>query len=233
MAATIQKRTRDEAPISDAMCTPRWLNEKLGRFDIDPASNDRSTVNADWAYSLEKHLDGLKLPWRGRAFLNHPYGDPDPWMDKAIYELRSRRCTELVNLTKLDPSTDWWAVITQPIEFDGVLLHPELWAFNKRLQFDEPIELVEMRKAKRAAAIHAVEETRCPREGCYAAAAPWHGVHCATRTGAPHLERAKAAGITIPSETTSNNFCSAIIHHRGRAPMLDLEEYATCWVRGV
>lgn len=233
MTATIRKRRKDEAPISDSCNTPLWLNDMLGQFSTDPCSNDRSTVHADWSFSLEKKLDGLKLPWRDRAFSNWPYSDPDPWADKAIYELQLGRCTELVVLAKLDTSTDWWSTITQPIKFVDINfeLEPEIWPFNKRLQFDEPPELVEMRIKKRREAIARVERVACPRDGCFGRTG---GGPCATRNGSPHLERIHAAGLkSIPSETTSNNFCSVIIHHRGKAPKLNLESVATRWVRPI
>ena len=231
MGATIKRRTKDESPISDAICTPKWLNDRLGHFDIDPCSNSRSTVNAAWSFTLEKKLDGLRLPWRGRAFENYPYNDPWPWAVKSIEELRSGRCTELVILAKFDTSTDAWHMFTQAIEYAGIdfPLYPELWAFNERLQFDEPPELVEMRKAKRREAIERVESVACPRDACFGKT---NGGPCATRNGNPHPERIRAAGLkSIPSEKTSNNFCSAIIHHRGTAPKLDLEDIATRWIR--
>lgn len=242
--ATIRKRSKDESPISDSCNTPSWLNDRLGRFDIDPASNLRSTVHAAWSYALEKGLDGTKLPWVGRGFLNWPYSDPEPFAIKAIEELRAWRCTELVVLCKTDPSTDWWALITQPIQFEGVdfELYPERWDFNERLQFDEPEELVAMRLKKRADAIALVESKPCPRDACFGRTGNMTRTSdgrtsygpCATRNGTPHRERILAAGLkSIPSETTSNNFCSSIIHHRGLAPKLNLEDVATRWVRPV
>jgi DNA N-6-adenine-methyltransferase Dam len=232
MTATIRKRTKDEAPFSDSCNTPLWLNHKLGRFDFDPCSNDRSTVDAAWSFSLEKKLDGLRMPWRGRGYENWPYSDPEPWAEKSIYELREGNCTELVVLCKLDTSTDWWATITQPILFPGLdfPVRPDLWPFNARLQFDEPEELVEMRKQKRADAIERVYAAvkNCPRDSCFGKMGP--GGRCDTRSGAPHAERAKAARITVPSEATSNNFCSVIVHHRGMAPILALDDVATRWV---
>lgn len=236
MTATIRKRRKDEASVSNSICTPKWLNDRLGRFDIDPCSNDRSTVNADWTYSLEKRLDGLRLPWHGRAFVNWPFGDPLPFAEKAITELSEGRCTELVVLCKDDGSTEWWHTITQPILFDGVpfSLHPEMWRFNERLEYDEPPELVAMREQKRADAIAKIYNAvrKCPRDSCFGQMGV--GAICNTRNGTPHLERMQAAGYkSIPSATTSNNFCSVILHHRGLAPKLNLEDVATRWVRPV
>jgi len=239
--ATIRKRTKDESSTSDGCNTPAWLNRKLGHFNTDPCSNGRSTVSADWAFSLEKRLDGLKLPWRGRTFENWPFSDPEPWAVKSIHELMIGNCTELVTLCKLDPSTTWWAIITQPIVFDGLARFPDIWLFDRRVEYDEPEELIAMRDAKRRQAILRVEQELCPRDECLGKGMGQRGQQCATRTGAPHLERILAAGMkSIPAATTSNNFCSAIVHHRGDAPELTLDVrlsdddvLATRWVRPI
>jgi len=169
-------------PLSDSYCTPRWLTGILPIVDVDPASNPRSTVRARRAYSLEKRLDGLKLPWAGSVFLNWPYSDPLPWAAKLIEELTSGRCTEAIVLCKLDSSTEWWH-----------LLHsfgsPEMWTFDKRILFDEPPALVAARVKR-------------------------------------FTEAGKAGG-----EKSSTNFASTIIHHRGNAPVLPLDQVATRWVR--
>lgn len=234
MTATIRKRGRDESSISNSICTPKWLNDALGYFDFDPCSNDRSTVHAGITYSLEKKLDGLRMPWRGRGFVNWPFGDPLPFAEKAIFELREGSCTELVVLCKDDGSTEWWHTITQPIQYAGMTfeLYPDMWRFKERLEYDEPPELVEMREKKRADAIARVYNTvpKCPRDTCFGQMGP--GAICNTRNGTPHLERIHAAGLkSIPSSTTSNNFCSVILHHRGSAPVLDLADVAVRWVR--
>lgn len=235
MTATIRKRVKDEAVISDGICTPLWLNQKLGRFDIDPCSNERSTVDAAWSYGLHKRLDGLKLPWRGRTFENWPYNDPEPWALKSIHELTIGNCTELVVLAKDDASTKWWGIITQPVVYAGsrYAMFPEIWKFHERIQFDEPDELIAMRERKRAEAIARVEQELCPRDECIGKGMGRQGQQCATRTGAPHLERIQAAGMkSIPSKTTSSNFPSVIIHHRGPGgAVLDLDDVATRWVR--
>jgi hypothetical protein len=174
-------------PISDGYCTPPWLTALLPVVDLDPASNPRSTVRARRTYSLEKRLDGLKLPWTGSVFLNYPYSDPEPWIAKLLEEMAARRCTSAIVLPKLDSSTEAWYRLTSG--------QPELWTFDKRIQFDEPPELIADRVRKFA-------------------------------------EAGKSGG-----EKSSNNFCSAIVHHRGeldrgQAPVLDmLAPYASRWMK--
>jgi hypothetical protein len=169
-------------PLSDSYTTPQWLTAMLPPVDLDPCSNPRSTVRARRTYSLEKKLDGLKLSWAGSVFLNWPYSDPLPWAAKLAQELLSGRCTEAIVLCKLDSSTEWWQVLTG---FE----QPELWTFDRRIQFDEPPELVADRVRK-------------------------------------FTEAGKPGG-----EKSSNNFCSAIVHHRGKAPELNLGEFASRWRR--
>ena len=143
--ATIRRRGRGEAPLSDATCTPKWLADRLPIVDVDPASNFRSHIRARWSFSLEKFLDGLKLPWRGSVFLNHPYSKPMPWIVKLIEELTSGRCTDAIVLSKMDSSPRWWDLLTQAVARDGVYYYPDLWLFKKRIQFDEHPDLIAKR----------------------------------------------------------------------------------------
>jgi hypothetical protein len=208
--ATIRRRKKNENKWSDANCTPKWLADMLyeshGEFDFDPCSNPRSHIRARWSWGLEKGINGLKMPWRGSGFQNHPYSSPMEWMLKGNTELSTGQCTELVVLTKMDCSTEWWGVLTSPIAIGAMhrgrpelgLINaewftPDLWLFNDRIEFDEHPESIEDRKRK--------------------------------------IMEAKAAGKKPPPEKTSNNFCSAIVHHRFELPPLKLEKVATLWRR--
>jgi hypothetical protein len=201
---TIAKRSQDERDLSDATCTPKWLADFLYKargnrpFDLDPCSNERSHIIAHWSFSLEKKLDGLKLPWRGEVFKNNPFSAPMLWQEKAVYELTLGRCTELVELCKMDPSTEWWGVIAQPIVAGGadwshreIVYTPDLWLFRDRIQYDEHPLLIEKRRCEIA-----------------------EGKRKGNKSG-----------------KSSNNFCSALIHHRFDKPRLPLEEFADLWIR--
>jgi len=157
---TIGRRSLEDRALSDATCTPKWLADYLfethGWFDLDPCSNPRSWIHAHWAYSLEKGLDGLRLPWRGSVFKNNPFSAPLEWQLKAQHELSIGRCTELVELCKMDPGTKWWDAITAPIQRVRHLQttalktwhHPDLWLLDKRVQYDEHPLLVEKRRCE-------------------------------------------------------------------------------------
>jgi hypothetical protein len=126
-------------PASDSYCTPRWLTGLLPTVDLDPCSNPRSTVKARRTYSLEKRLDGLQMPWTGSVFLNFPYSNPLPWAQKLTVEREAGRCVEAIVLCKLDPSTEWWRVLLG----GGA---PDVWMFERRIQFDEPPIIIDRRR---------------------------------------------------------------------------------------
>lgn len=154
MTATIRKRSREESAQTDSTCTPKWLTDMLPYVDCDPCSNSRSTVNAGWSFSLEKGLDGLKLPWRGSAFKNWPFSNPLPFAQKAIYEMSVGHCIDLITLCKLDTGTEWWHTITEvhPTSVHHIIRQPpELWLFNERIQYDEHPDVIEKRRLERVA----------------------------------------------------------------------------------
>lgn len=91
----------------DTWCTPPWLTEPLGRFDLDPCSNERSSVRAVQSFNFERAgEDGLELAsavWASaRVFINPPYSDVEPWIEAYKH-------TRFCFLLKLDTSTKWFA----------------------------------------------------------------------------------------------------------------------------
>jgi hypothetical protein len=101
-------------PERGSWCTPSWLAEKLGRFDLDPCSNERSHVRATRRLALTDGEDGLAENWLlspfvlagPRVFINPPYerGSVLRWL--RAYE-RARWCF----LLRFDPSTEWFREI--------------------------------------------------------------------------------------------------------------------------
>ena len=69
----------------DEHYTPSWLFEKLNlQFDLDVAS---PTGGVKWI-PANKHYteldDGLNQTWFGRVWMNPPYSNPKPWIERFI-----------------------------------------------------------------------------------------------------------------------------------------------------
>lgn len=109
---------------SDEWCTPKWLCELLGRFDLDPASNERSHVRSRDRKFAGYHPDGLECVWEGQSvFVNCPYSNVGPWAAKlAAHD--GPWCA----LLKLDPTTRWWATL--------MAASPQVAPFRKRIKFE-------------------------------------------------------------------------------------------------
>lgn len=112
---------------SDEWCTPAKLTEAMGWFDLDPCSNERSCVRAGARIALPD--DGLAVPWTGRVFVNPPYSDVLPWVNKAC--VSTHRGANVWMLLKLDPTTRWFTLLTS---FSRVIVH----AFRRRVAFERP-----------------------------------------------------------------------------------------------
>jgi hypothetical protein len=107
--------------------TPPYIIEALGPFDLDPcapADGERPFETAASYWSEEQ--DGLVQPWRGRVWMNPPYG---PGMDRW--------------LVKLAEHGDGYALVFARTEtrafFDGIWDHADaLFFFKGRLKYHRP-----------------------------------------------------------------------------------------------
>jgi DNA adenine methylase len=70
--------------------TPEWILDILYAandnqpFDLDPCSpvkGENAPVNAEQHFTIDD--DGLKQNWKGRVFMNPPFDDLRPWLEKA------------------------------------------------------------------------------------------------------------------------------------------------------
>ncbi len=85
----------------DSWRTDQWI------LDMFPTAFDPCPYNPEWN---ESHYDGLVDNWNwstGLVFINPPYSNPLPWVNRAIHELRAGRT--IVMLLKHDSSTKWYA----------------------------------------------------------------------------------------------------------------------------
>lgn len=80
--------------------TPQWLVDSLaaefGPFDTDPAA---TAYNAKAPVFYTEQDDGLAQPWKGRVWLNPPYGRTiGTWMAKACAEVANGNAERVVTL---------------------------------------------------------------------------------------------------------------------------------------
>jgi DNA N-6-adenine-methyltransferase (Dam) len=97
----------------DEWFTPVEIIERVrtffgGRIDCDPATTKRAqeTIRATTFFTVDD--DGLAHNWFGRTFLNGPYGDIAPWVDKLIGEHAAGRVIEAIALTNSATGTQWF-----------------------------------------------------------------------------------------------------------------------------
>ena len=62
----------------------------------------------EWFDPCPLHADfnGLDLEWRNKTYVNPPYSNPMPWVEKAIEEAQKGKT--IVMLLKHDSSTKWY-----------------------------------------------------------------------------------------------------------------------------
>jgi len=88
---------------SDVWLTPPIVFEALGIvFDLDPASPPGGVPWIPATRHYSEIDDGLIQPWEGRVWLNPPYSDPRPWVERLAIH------ADGVALLPVDTSTGWW-----------------------------------------------------------------------------------------------------------------------------
>ena len=102
--------------VNHAWRTPPGLLDSLytalgAPFDLDPCSptSDRRTAPVRARTYFTAADNGLALPWRGRVFVNPPYGRTlRQWVSKAQNEVSERRADLVVALVPARTETLWW-----------------------------------------------------------------------------------------------------------------------------
>lgn len=132
---------------SDLWSTPQTLfddlNAKYGPFTLDVCAND---INAKCPAFYDEYTDGLSSPWLqpdntpSICWMNPPYSDPYPWLEKASNE--AKRGVTTVALLKADHSTSWYKDF---IEKDAKDPYPgvEVIKLPKRVKFVPPPGLLD------------------------------------------------------------------------------------------
>lgn len=111
-------------PQTDEWLTPPEIIEALGPFDLDPCSPlDRPWDTA--AHHLTVEDDGLDHDWAGRVWLNPPYSDVAPWMERLAQHGRG------IAMVFARCETSWW--------FEHVWPHATAFLFLRgRVTFRRP-----------------------------------------------------------------------------------------------
>lgn len=102
----LKPQREDDGGDRDSWCTPPEITSALPPVDLDPCSNERSTVRAAVQCWLSRGEDGLAVPWRGSLWINGPFSDLEPWARKLVEEWpQITACGWLCNT---DSTTEWW-----------------------------------------------------------------------------------------------------------------------------
>lgn len=85
--------------------------ETLGAIDLDPCASAAGRVPATTCYTIED--DGLAQPWRGRVYMNPPYGRViGDWVDRLTSEYTNGNVTAFVALVPARTDTAWFQNFT-------------------------------------------------------------------------------------------------------------------------
>lgn len=118
-------------------------NSKCNSFCADYLNNKARTFEHD-RDDLYSH--GLDFYDYKNAFMNPPYSNPKPFIEKAWED--SRHC-RIVCLVKCDPSTQWWATFwdygkcSNCGDYHGHKPGAKVIYFPKRIKFDPPQQLID------------------------------------------------------------------------------------------
>lgn len=93
--------------------TPPDLFDKLARnfgpFDLDPCGAAGNYVSESCGTYYHSASSGLVHPWRGRVFMNPPYGRGLlDWVVKATTEVYMGNAERVVALLPVRTDTRWW-----------------------------------------------------------------------------------------------------------------------------
>lgn len=79
----------------------------LGAIDLDPCAESARRIPAAAHYTVDD--DGLEQGWRGRVYMNPPYGrEIGDWVDKLVMEYEAGNVTEAVALVPGRIDTAWY-----------------------------------------------------------------------------------------------------------------------------
>lgn len=108
---------KSRAPGMFTSDTPEWYTPRhvvdavvsaMGGIDLDPCADPGKGIPAERHFTEAD--DGLAQPWRGRVYMNPPYGRTiGAWVDKLAEEYEYGNITEAIALVPARTDTSWWA----------------------------------------------------------------------------------------------------------------------------
>lgn len=96
----------------------------LVAVDLDPCSNSSSHPNIPAKKVYTKEENGLSQQWKGRIFLNPPYGrDIICWFNRLHHQYKAGNVVEAIALLPARTDTAWFRVIR---EYPRCFIHGRL-----------------------------------------------------------------------------------------------------------
>jgi len=72
-------------PLKDEQYTPKWIFDHMGiQFDLDVAAPTGGAPHVPARRYYTEGDDGLTQPWDGLIFMNPPYSQAKPWVEKFM-----------------------------------------------------------------------------------------------------------------------------------------------------
>ena len=120
---------RPEGWTSDDWATPQSIIDEFetefGQFDLDACARPE-TAKAPAFFT--KADNALARRWYGRVWMNPPFSNPQPWLEKAVHETVGRHADLVVALLPAATDTGWF--------HDWVLPHASEVRFRRgRIKF--------------------------------------------------------------------------------------------------
>ena len=89
---------RAKDPYSDEWYTPQTLVRSLGKFDLDPCAGPCNHA----VENIRRPDCGLSIKWKGRVWLNPPYLEISPWLERMIDHNNG------ILIVNARPETNWF-----------------------------------------------------------------------------------------------------------------------------
>jgi ParB family chromosome partitioning protein len=93
--------------------TPKHIIDKarevLGHIDLDPASCEYAQKTVQARMYFDKERNGLDLQWRGRVWLNPPYGRGiRHWINKLVDEYENGEVEQAITIVNNATDVGWF-----------------------------------------------------------------------------------------------------------------------------